>query len=172
MLVDPLLSFDTISKDDLNRCLIAWDHKMGPWNRPPFREWFYGLRHNGDLVGVTAAAELVKEPVAGFRRSDAFELGRLCSGRPHLNRLVLRMWREFVFPAICAQHGFTWAISYQDANVHTGNTYRFVGWVMLGRSRSGTDQRSGAIGRDKIIWGWCADKDRREAEIERRRTAA
>lgn len=163
MLVDPLVSFDTIRKAELNACLVAWQHKMGPWERPPFREWFYGLRHQGELVAVCAAGELIKEPVAGMRRSEALELGRLCAARPGLNRVALRLWREFVFPSICEAHGFTWAISYQDAAQHNGDLYRFDGWIRLGRSRSGTDARSGAIGRDKYIWGWCESIEQRAA---------
>ena len=54
MLLAPLVSFDAIEKDELNRCLVAWGHKMGPWERPTFRGWFHGLRHDGQLVAVLA----------------------------------------------------------------------------------------------------------------------
>jgi hypothetical protein len=33
MFLPPLISFDVIDKTELNRCLTAWNHKMGPWNR-------------------------------------------------------------------------------------------------------------------------------------------
>jgi len=55
-----------------------------------------------------------------------------------------------VFPAL----GYPFAISYQDADLHNGNTYRFDGWKRIGRSKSGVDTRSGRKGRDKIIWLW------------------
>jgi antitoxin VapB len=161
ILVDPLISFDCIDLAELNRCLIEWDHKMGPWERPNFgSQSFHGLRHNGELVAVTAAARLIGEQTAGLSREQAFELGRVCAIRPHLCRPVLRLWREFAFPAICRAHSWTWAISYQDADLHTGNLYRFDGWLKLGTSSSGTDQRSGKRGRKKIIWGWCDDVQR------------
>ena len=154
-LLDPLVSFDAISIDELNRCLVLWGHKMGPWERPDFgNARFHGLRHNGELIAVAAADQLIPEAVCGLSRSEAIELGRVCASRPHLNRVLLRLWREFVFPAICRERGCTWAISYQDAVLHSGDLYRFDGWQQLGKSNSGTDQRSGRKGRRKIIWGW------------------
>jgi hypothetical protein len=166
-LVPPLVSFDTITRQELNACLIAWEHRMGPWNRPNYREWLFGLRHHGELCAVTAASDLIRENVAGFSRAEAFELGRLCAARPALNRVALRLWREFIFPVLCGAHGFSWAISYQGAASDHGDLYRFDGWVRVGFSHSGTDARSGRVGRDKIIWGWCAD----EAERKARRVA-
>jgi hypothetical protein len=163
MLIPALISFDTITRAELNDCLVACEHKMGAWNRPPFREWLFGLRHHGRVIAATASGDLIKEPVAGFTRAEAFELGRVCAEGPNLNRAVLRLWREFVFPVLCNAHGFTWVVSYQDAVLHNGDLYRFDGWVRLCRSRSGTDGRSGAIGRDKWIWGWCADPALRAA---------
>ena len=161
MLIEPLISFDCIDMADLNRCLIAWDHKMGSWNRPNFgSQAFHGLRHNGELVAVTASARLIPAQTAGLNRDEAFELGRVCAARPNLCRPVLRLWREFAFPAICRAHGWTWVISYQDAVLHTGDLYRFDGWIKLGTSNSGTDQRSGRRGRRKVIWGWCDDVQR------------
>ncbi len=44
--------------------------------------------------------------------------------------------------------------SYQDADMHSGNTYRFDGWTRIGFSSSGTDIRSGRKGRRKWIWHW------------------
>ena len=66
-----------------------------------------------------------------------------------------------MFPPLCAVHGWSWVVSYQDAVAHTGNLYRFDGWVRVGESRSGTDSRSGRKGRNKIIWGWCNDAETR-----------
>ncbi|MGX7709152.1 hypothetical protein [Methylobacterium sp. Gmos1] len=155
-LFHPLVSFDAISLEELNRCLVAWEHKMGPWRRPAYGvEWFHGLRFNGELVAVLAAARLIGATAGGFTRSEAFELGRVCAGRPNTNTAALRLWRETVFPALCAAHGFRWAISYQDRRLHTGGLYKWDGWVWLGQSSSGTDARSGVVGRPKNIWGWC-----------------
>ncbi len=33
-LFGPLVGFDAITQDESNRCLVAWGHKMGPWERP------------------------------------------------------------------------------------------------------------------------------------------
>ena len=126
-LFGPLVGFDAIDKAECNRALIAWDHKMGPWERP-FRSWFWGLRHAGELVGVCAVGELIAETCAGFTRNQAVELGRICAARRDLNRVVLRIWREFVFPSL----GRPWAVSYQDAALHSGDLYRFDGWVRVG----------------------------------------
>lgn len=169
MFLPPLIALDAIDRDELNRCLIAWQHKMGPWERPQnFPEWFHGVRHNGELVAVLAAAALIKEPVAGLTRADAIELGRVCATRPALNRAAVRLWREFVFPSLCAVNGHTWVVSYQDAVMHTGGLYRFDGWVRLGTSRSGTDPRAlggGRTGRSKVIWGFSHDNNAMAARV-------
>lgn len=163
MFLAPMISFDAIDRAELNECLIAWGHKMGPWERPDYgAEAFHGLRHHDQLIAVTAAARLIPAATAGLTRADAFELGRVCAKRRDLNRATLRLWREFVFPAMCKAHGWRWAISYQDAALHSGDLYRFDGWVPLGCSHSGTDARSGRKGRNKVIWGWTADACERE----------
>ena len=158
MLAPPIARLDAISRDELNECLTAWGHRMGPWNRPSNREWFWGLYHHDQLVAVAAAGDLINERCAGLDRTEAFELGRLCAAQPDLCRAMLRLWRAFVFPAISQAHGYSWVVSYQDAVLHSGNTYRFDGWVQLGKSRSGPDRRSGRRGRSKVIWGWSADE--------------
>jgi hypothetical protein len=161
-LFDPLASFDAIEQDELNRCLTEWGHRMGPLNRPtPSRA--HGLRHDGKLVAVTATDHLAAANVAGLRRDQAVELSRVCAERPHLCRVVLRLWREFVFPAMTQARGVEWAISYQDAALHSGDLYRFDGWVKLAFSHSGTDTRTGRPGRDKFVWGWHADPKTRRA---------
>lgn len=154
MLAPPIVHLEAIDHSALNSALILWRHKMGPWERPEFGpNWFHGLFHNGRVVAVTAAAPLISVEVCGLSRTQAIELGRLCAERSHLCRAMLRLWREFVFPAL----GYAWAISYQDAVLHTGNIYRHDGWIRLGQSSSGTDARSGKRGRRKVIWGWSGD---------------
>lgn len=151
MMITPLAHLEAIDRDTLNRALLAWGHKMGPWERPEFESpWFHGLRHNGELIAVTAAASLIRAEVCRLNRGVAIELGRLCAARPHLCRAMLRLWRELIFPTL----GYPWVISYQDAVEHSGNTYRFDGWAKLGTSSSGSDARSGKRGRKKVIWGW------------------
>jgi hypothetical protein len=162
MLFDPLVSFDTISRDELNDCLVAWKHKMGPIRRPEYRAPVdLGVRHHGELVAVVASDSLIRE-TCGLGRSDAFELSRLCAARPGLCRVAVRLWREFVYPDIARSWRTPWAISYQDAAQHSGDLYRFDGWVRLGYSTSGSDPRAlpgTAAVRRKVIWGWnsCPD---------------
>ena len=153
----PTVYFCQISRDDLNACLVAWGHRMGPIHRPT-GAWSHGLVYDVGLVAVVATDTLIRERVAGLTQRDAVELSRLCAARPDLCRVALRLWRAFVFPALCRDGGFLWAVSYQDAAIHSGNLYRFDGWVRLAASRSGTDSRSGRKGRRKIIWGWRNDQ--------------
>ena len=155
MLVPPIARIEAIDKKTLNACLVAWGHKMGPWTRPTFRGWFHGLFHHDEIIAITAAGDLIRpNTVGGLTREHAIELARLCAVRPDLCRVMLRLWRELIFPDLCQVHGWTWAISYQDTVLHTGNLYRFDGWVPIGRSRSGNDSRSGRKGRNKVVWGW------------------
>lgn len=159
MFLDPLISFDAIGRDECNDALLRWGHKMGPHNRPDTGvARFHGLRHTGKLVAVTAGDALLAREVAGLNRSQAWELARVCAARPDLCRVIVRLWREFVFPSTSIARGYSWAVSYQDAALHSGGLYRFDGWISLAVSRSGTDQRSGRKGRSKVIWGWHPDE--------------
>ena len=137
---------------------------MGEFHRP-FDACAHGLFHWNELVAVTITAPIIGPRCAGLDRSEALELARLCAVRPGLCRVVLRMWKEFVFPLLSERQGQRWAVSYQDTGSHTGNTYRFDGWVKIGvsLSKGAVDKRSGRIGRDKIIWGWCEDQSERAA---------
>ncbi len=140
----PVVSFDAITREELNRCLVDWSHLMGPLNRPQYgvAGGAHGLRHHGALVAVTAAETFITAEVCGIPRGNGIELARLCADRPGLCRVALRLWREFVFPAYVEAHRIEWAISYQDADLHLGRTYRFDGWRPIGRSSSGTDPRA------------------------------
>jgi len=149
----PAVRFCQIGRVALNERLLAWGHRMGPVRRPT-GGWSHGLFRDDELVAVVATDTLIRPHVAGLTRQEAIELSRLCAARPDLSRVALRLWRAFVFPALCQRHGFRWAISYQDAHAHSGNLYRFDVWTRLATSRSGTDSRSGRRGRSKVIWGW------------------
>lgn len=150
------VSFEPIDHGELNACLSAWGHRMGELRRPT-AGWAHGLRCDGRLLAVVATDTLIAPRVAGLSRRDAVELSRLWAARPDLCRVALRLWRVFVFPELAAARGYRWAISYQDAGLHSGNLYRFDGWSRLGVSRSGVDPRSGRRGRSKVVWGWCGD---------------
>jgi hypothetical protein len=161
--LQPLVHFDVIDGDTLNRALVEWEHKMGPLHRPQFGHFggAHGLFHDGQLIGVCATQRLIAEETCDLSRDEAFELARVCAARPGLCRVVVRLWREFVFPAACRASGMRWAISYQDEVQHNGGLYRMDGWVRIGRSRSGTDLRARGgtrRGRRKTLWAWCDDE--------------
>lgn len=163
-MIPPIAHIEEIDISEANRALIAWEHKMGPCVRPIGPSWGVGLFAHGKLQAVTVTASLIRETCAGLTRNEAVELARLCAVRPDLCRVMLRMWREFVFPAHCRVHGYQWAVSYQDEALHSGDTYRFDGWVRLReKMHSGTDTRSGRKGRNKTIWGWHSDQTVRDA---------
>ena len=153
-LIPPIVHLAQIEIDEANRLLEAWSHKMGACRRPNSHIWAHAMFMHGEPVAVSITASLVRETCAGLTRAEAVELARLCAGRPRLNRAMLRIWREAVLPPLCRAYGWTWAVSYQDEDIHSGNTYRFDGWKVLGRSSSGTDKRSGRKGRRKTVWGW------------------
>lgn len=155
----PLLWFDAIGLPEANALLVAWKHRMGPLGRPMNGDLAHALVHHKEgPVAVVTTSTLIRDAVGGglkhLNRSNAIELSRLCAARPGLSRLGIRLWREFVFPAL----GYPFAISYQDADVHRGGTYRFDGWGRSPeKSHSGTDSRSGRRGRDKWVWVWPAE---------------
>lgn len=158
----PLVSFDEISLAEANQLLERWGHRMGPMERGNLTGVHFALMDGREPVAVAMAASLIREHVgAGLQhidRDSGIELARLCAARPHLCRVALRLWREFVLPRMVAPstgQPYRYAISYQDADLHNGNTYRFDGWNRSEvKSHSGTDKRSGRKGRDKWIWWW------------------
>lgn len=146
--------------------ICSWSNGSIAWDRSAGRTAAgRGLFHDDVPVAIVATDRLIRERVAGFDRTQAIELSRLAAARPDLSRVVLRLWRAFVFPAICADGGYAWAVSYQDAALHTGNLYRLDGWVSVGRSRSGVDKRTARRGRSKVIWGWCEDRELRDRRL-------
>lgn len=161
-LLIPSVSFVAITLAEANRLLELWGHKMGPCQRGNSRGWSHALVHEGEAVAVTITATLIRETVGGaphLNRGNCIELARLCACRPSLCRVVLRLWREFVFPAL----PYEFAMSYQDADLHSGNTYRFDGWERVSYSSSGPDTRSGRKGRRKWVWVWPRDSRKETA---------
>ncbi len=154
----PIVTFDQIELAEANKLLVEFGHKMGPLHRGNQGAWCHAMFHNDEPVGVVTASYLIAEYVGGsnqkWNRSNAVELSRLAASRKSICRVVLRSWREFVFPVIAKQKNFVAAVSYQDLDQHTGNTYRFDGWKKIGTSSSGPDRRSNRPGRRKAIWVW------------------
>ena len=152
----PLASLVDCDPAAVNDLLVTWGHRMGPCERPAgFGFWAHQLLHEGQPVALTVTAALVRERVGGglqhLTRANTIELARVCAVRPGLCRVMVRMWREFLFPTFGKPH----AISYQDSNLHRGDLYRFDGWQRLAEVKaSGTDHRTGRKGRPRVIWGW------------------
>ena len=157
-LFSPAIHIAAIDREMLNQCLVAWEHKMGIYARPSYAiEAHHALFHHGQPVAVTAASETVRETIGdtGLRRSEVVELARLCACRRDLCRPMLRLWRELLWPDIAAAHGRDFAVSYQDEALHSGDVYRFDGWLEVGRGgRGGSDSRTGRPGRKLKIWAW------------------
>lgn len=169
--LSPLVSFDALGRDELNDCLVAWGHRMGPLRRPQYTVGLaHGIRLDGRLVAVAATEQMIPARTCGLLRSEAFELARVCASGRSWCRVVVRLWRLAVFPAVSRAWGCPWAISYQDAVEHRGDLYRFDGWVRLGFSRSGPDARAPGgprPGRKKVVWGWNDDPAAMRAMRER-----
>lgn len=151
----PIASFDSIDIVSANQLLVSWGHRMGPLERGNSgSQHCHALFTHAEPVGLACTSSLIRERVGGglgyMTRDNTIELSRLCAANPWACRVVLRLWRELVFPGT----GAKFAISYQDANLHTGNVYRFDGWKRAAFSRSGRDSRSGRPGRNKWIWVW------------------
>lgn len=155
----PLAAFNKIELGEANRLLSAWGHRMGPLLRGNSQaQHCHALEVHGVPVSVVCTSSLIREVVGGglkhMDRSNTVELSRLCAAEPWACRVALRLWREVVFPGTGARY----AVSYQDAVMHSGNIYRFDGWERLGFSSSGTDSRTGRKGRRKWIWVWENEK--------------
>lgn len=153
----PFIAFEPIQLATANECLVRWEHRMGAINRPMNDTRAFALMHEGRPVAVTTHSSLIRENVGGgmtfLNRGNTIELSRLCADRRGLCRVALRLWREFVFPELRAEV----AISYQDADLHSGNTYRFDGWKRAAYARAGgNDQRSGRKARNRWVWVWPA----------------
>jgi len=173
-LAAPIAHIEAIERADLNKLLVAWGHRMGPYRRPTYAfEAHHALFEHGEPVAITAIGEIVRE-VAGdtrIQRDQCVELVRLCAARRDLCRPMLRLWREFIFPRMAEAHHRSVAVSYQDEALHRGDLYRFDGWRLIGRGgHGGSDARSGRQGRRMKIWGWPATHPLFEA-IERRAAA-
>lgn len=171
MLAPPVAHLEAIERSNLNRLLVEWGHRMGPYRRPNYTfEAHHAFFVHGEPVAVSASGETVRETVGrtGIARGEVVELVRLCASREHLCRPMLRLWREIIFPALSERYQRPIAISYQDEALHSGNLYRFDGWIDLGKGGGGgPDTRTGRVGRSLRIWGWAADRNDRDALRQR-----
>lgn len=170
LLIEPWVSFDLIERDEVNYCLDKWGHRHGELHRPIFASPIdYGLRERGNLTAIITADTLIRA-TQGYTRAEAFEISRICADRPGLCSTVLRLWKQFAYPAIRRAWGTPWVISYQDATQHTGDLYRRNSFALIGYSSGGRDPRA-ALGtanvRRRLIWGWTDDRNALNAKRER-----
>ena len=155
MIIEPIAHLAAIPMHEVNALLEQWGHKMGPLLRVHSTTMHsHALYAHGQPVALATTSTLICANVGGglkhMTRANTVELSRLCACVPWANRVMLRMWRELVFPATKKHY----AISYQDSDLHTGNTYRFDGWKRAAWARGTPDLRSGRQGRNRFIWVW------------------
>ena len=170
----PIVACSPVSIDEANRLLVAWDHKLGPVYRP-FRQEAYALEVDGQPVAIAVSASIVSSHVVGwlnlatkadpvrYDRHEVVELARCAAapGNAWANRVMLRLWRE-----VCAPRWDCWpvraAVSYSHNGLHTGQLYRFDGWLKIhdncgsaggGRYSRLRDSTDAVYGR-KSLWLW------------------
>lgn len=127
----PLASFEPIEEREANNACVSWQHYLGSCERP-FRQQWFGLFLDRELISVAISASTVSATCAGWPRKKVVELARLVT-RPDSSwatRVCLRLWRQ-----IASKEWGLWPVdayvSYQSAIRHTGNVYRFDGWKMV-----------------------------------------
>lgn len=118
--------FVPVTLAEANRLVVAFDHNLGPCERP-FRSEPWVFLVDGSAVAVAISASIVSATAGGFPRGDVVELARLASSERWANRLMLRWWRE-----VGARRWSCWpvkaAIAYSQNDRHEGRLYRFDGW--------------------------------------------
>lgn len=170
----PMAALSVVTLDDANRLLVAWEHRLGPVNRP-FSSEAFTLELDGRPIAIAVSASTVSATVTGwldlatrqqpvgYDRHELVELARCAASPDHAwaNRVMLRLWRE-----VCAPRWTDWpvraAVSYSHNGLHTGQLYRFDGWTRIhdacGSSGGGTYSRSryatDAVHGRKSLWLW------------------
>lgn len=154
--------FEELDPAEANALCVAWDHDLGPCNRPfGMQAWAFAI--DGQRVAVAISASTVSATLRGslvdvqWRRDEVVELARLCAANHWANRVMLRWWRE-----VAALRWPYWpiraAVSYSDRG-KTGNLYRLDGWRLIadncGSSGGGTwtGKRTGNH-KGKKLWDW------------------
>jgi hypothetical protein len=143
LLDSPMMALSPITLHDANRLLLKWAHRLGPIRRP-FTMQSFALEVDGKPISVAVSASSVSDTVAGLLRTEVVECARLCSD-PHAvwaNRVMLRLWRE-----VCGPRWPDWqpvaAISYSQNAHHSGDLYRFDGWLKV-TDKAGASSGGGA----------------------------
>lgn len=165
-LSDPIVGFVPIALDEANALLVEWGHYLGPCERK-FHNDCWALDLDGAPIAVAISSSIVGATSAGYRKSEAVELSRLCSQERWATRVALRLWREVAgkrwpCPEPRAGEPPLAAVAYSQNSLHEGSVYRFDGWELVredaGSSGGGTWSRKrqagdAAHGR-KRLWLW------------------
>lgn len=132
---DSLVRVEPIGRAECNGLLTAWEHQLGPCNRPFGQDrWLLivagrpvALAVSGSLVSPTLRDETDRE----WPRREVVELARIARhpDEPWSLRVMLRLWRE-----VLAGEWSHWTpgllVSYALPG-RTGDMYRFDGWTKV-----------------------------------------
>jgi len=158
-----------VSVEEANALLEEWGHYLGPVARPFPPTDAYALDVDGQPIAVATSDGIIGDTSAGYARSEAVELSRLCvrPGEQWATRVMLRLWREKCAPKwkCCAPRGGEAplaAVAYSKNDRHEGRIYRFDGWerVTTRAGSSGGGQwshkraKNDAANGPKTLWVW------------------
>jgi hypothetical protein len=153
-----IIRYNRIDDELADRMLVAWGHWLKGCSRP-FGRVSSGLFLYDELVAVAVSASTVNASCGGYPRQRCVELARLCAHPQHrdLTRVALRCWR-----VTAASEWPYWLadvlVSYQNAIRHTGDIYRFDGWIKVadtkGSTGGGTWSRPRKSGEPKAVWAY------------------
>jgi hypothetical protein len=185
----PLACWDVCEDDEADAALVEWGHFLGACERPFGRQSF-ALRLDGKLAAVAVSASTVNGHCGGYRRREVVELVRLCSSPEdaELTRVALRLWRVTAPESwlrlmnrldLVRERKWLWevkaVVSYANALRHSGDIYRFDGWVNVGAvkgSTGGGTHSSRKKAEEKTVWAYLLDAAERQLLRERLRETA
>lgn len=152
----PLVTWDRCDNRLTDGLLVAWEHWLGPCNRP-FGVQSFVLSLGGEPVSVAVSASTVNKRCGGYARKEVVELARLCSHPDHrdLTRVSLRLWRVTAARAWEEYWPVRAYVSYANAIRHKGDIYRFDGWEKVGDVPGGVAGGNWGVGKAfeaKSVW--------------------
>lgn len=167
-LADPVVGLVPVASAESDGLLVEWGHYLGELDRP-YRNDAWALDLRGEPIAVATSSSIVGQTSAGFPKSEAVELSRLCTkpGMEWATRVMLRLWREIAaptWPCPAPRAGLPAlaAVAYSKNDRHEGRIYRFDGWERVTTSagspgggqwstkRESSDASAGA----KTLWLW------------------
>jgi hypothetical protein len=132
---DSIVRVEPIDRKTAGGLLIAWDHPLGPCDRP-FGQDHWLLVVAGRPVALAVSASIISPTIrdehdATWPRNRTLELARIARHpeAPWAMRVMLRLWREALVP-----EWTHWTpellVSYAMPG-KTGDIYRFDGWTFV-----------------------------------------